>query len=68
MADDIPHPYSIEVTPLTKPEGHFQWAIRRSGKLTERSDPPYRSEAKAYESAMEAIERDMKPSGDHGRR
>lgn len=59
-----PHPYSIEVSPLAKPEGHFQWAIRRSGKLIERSDRPHRSEAKAHESAMEAIERAMKPSSD----
>jgi hypothetical protein len=68
MADEAPHPYSIEVSPLTRPEGRFQWAVRRSGKLIERSDRLYRSGAKAYESAMEAIERDMKPSGDHGRR
>lgn len=68
MADAVPHPYSIEVSPLAKPEGHFQWAIRRSGKLIERSDRPYRSEAKAHESAMEAIARDMKPGADGGRR
>ena len=60
----MPHPYSIEVSSLAKPEGHFQWAIRRSGKLIERSDRPYRSEAKAHDSAMEAIERAMKPSSD----
>jgi hypothetical protein len=50
--------------PLTKPEGHFQWAIRRSGKLIERSDRPHHSEAKALENAMEAVERAMKPSSD----
>ncbi|MFB0488734.1 hypothetical protein ABIE45_001320 [Methylobacterium sp. OAE515] len=61
---DVPPPYSIEVLPLTKPEGHFQWAIRRSGKLIERSDRPHRSEAKALENAMEAVERAMKPSSD----
>lgn len=64
---DVPHPYSIEVSPLTKPEGHFQWAIRRSGKLIERSDRPHRSEAEAFESAMEAVERAMKPSDSQGR-
>jgi len=68
MADEVPHPYSIEISPLIKPEGHFRWAIRRSGKLIERSDRPHRSEAKARESAMEAVERMMKPSGDGGRR
>ena len=68
MSDAVPHPYSIEVSPLTRPEGYFQWAIRRSGKLIERSDRPHRSEAKAYESAMEVIERAMKPGSDGGRR
>ncbi|KAA0107798.1 hypothetical protein CIW48_32525 [Methylobacterium sp. P1-11] len=68
MVDTVPHPYSIEVSPLTKPEGHFQWAIRRSGKLSERSDRPHRSEAKAHESAMEAIERALKPNAASGRR
>jgi hypothetical protein len=55
MADDVPHPYSIELSPMTKPEGHFQWAIRKSGKLSERSDRPHRSEAKAHESAMAGV-------------
>ena len=64
MADKVPHPYTIDVSPLAKPEGHFQWTIRKSGKLNERSDRPHRSEAKAYESAMEAVERAMKPSSD----
>ncbi|WCS24185.1 hypothetical protein LOK46_24060 [Methylobacterium sp. NMS14P] len=68
MADEVPHPYSIEVSPLAKPEGHFQWAIRRSGTLIERSDRPYRSEARAHESAMEAVERMVKPGADSGRR
>lgn len=68
LMSDVPHPYSIEVSPLAKPEGHFQWAIRRSGKLFERSDRPHRSEAKAYESAMEAVERMVKPGADGGRR
>ena len=68
MADEVPHPYSIEVSPLPKPEGNFQWAIRRSGKLIERSDWLHRSEAKAFESAMEAVERAMKPGTDGGRR
>ena len=36
----VPHPYSIEVSPLAKPEGRLQWAIRRSGTLIERSDRP----------------------------
>lgn len=67
MLEKVPHPYSIDVSPLAKPAGHFQWAIRKSGKLSERSDRPHRSEAKAHESAMEAVERALKP-GAGGRR
>ena len=68
MAEKVPYPYSIDVSPLAKPEGHFQWAIRKGGKLSERSDRPHRSEAKAHESAMEAVERAMRPGADGGRR
>ena len=68
MSEAVPHPYAIEVAPLTKPEGQFGWAIRRSGKLIQRSDRPYTSEAKAHEKALEAIERDMSPAAQQGRR
>jgi len=68
MTDPVPHPYTIEVSPLPKKAGQFQWAIRRSGKLIERSDRPHPSEARAFESAMEAVERAMKPGADGGRR
>ena len=68
MTETVPHPYAIEVAALTKPEGQFGWAIRRSGKLIERSDRPYTSEAKAHAKALEAIERAMSPAAQHGRR
>ncbi|AWN43488.1 hypothetical protein U8607_21785 [Methylobacterium durans] len=68
MTEDVPHPYSIEVSPLAKPEGHFGWAIRRNGKLTERSDRPYLTERKAWEAAAAAVERDLKPGADARRR
>lgn len=59
MNNDVPHPYSITVEPLKKPEGQFGWALRKYGKLTERSDRSFTSEAKAYESALKAIEREQ---------
>ncbi|AWN39973.1 hypothetical protein U8607_16140 [Methylobacterium durans] len=68
MSKDVPHPYSIEVEPLTKPEGQFGWLLRRSGKLIERSDRAYRSEEKAWEAALEAALRDSKPGAGMGRR
>lgn len=68
MSEAVPHPYAIEVAPLTKSEGQFGWAIRRSGTLIQRSDRPYTSEAKAYEKALEAIEQDMNPNAGPRRR
>lgn len=64
----VPHPYAIEVSPATKPAGHFQWALRRSGKLVERSDRTYESEVKAHSAALAALEREMTPSADTRRR
>lgn len=58
MTDSVPHPYTIEVSPLPK-AGQFQWAIRKHGKLMERSDRPHPSEDKAHASAMAVIERDI---------
>ena len=68
MNDNALQSYAIEITMAAKAEGQFHWAIRRSGKLIERSDRTYASEAKAQEKAMEAIERDRSPAAQHGRR
>lgn len=59
MTNEVPHPYSITIEPVKKPEGHFGWALRKHGKLTERCDRTFPSEAKAYESALKAIEREQ---------
>jgi hypothetical protein len=59
MTTEVPHPYSITVEPLKEPEGHSGWALRKHGKLTERSDRSFLSEAKAFESALKAIEREQ---------
>ncbi len=67
MTSDVPHPYSVTIEPLKKPEGQFGWALRKHGKLAERSDRPFLTEEKAFENAMRAIEIDMKPSSS-GRR
>jgi hypothetical protein len=61
MTTDVPHPYSITIEPLKKPEGQFGWALRKHGKLAERSDRSFLTEEKAFENAMRAIEADMKP-------
>lgn len=63
MTNDVPHPYSVTIEPLKKPEGQFGWALRKYGKLTERSDRAFLTEEKAFENAMRAIENDTKPIG-----
>ena len=66
MTTDVPHPYSITVEKLKKPDGQFGWLLRRSGKLIERSDRPFTTEEKVFENALRAIEIDSKP-GSGGR-
>jgi hypothetical protein len=51
------YPFAIEVAPLASPKGKFGWAIRKHGKLLERSDRPHDTEEKAYASAQAAVER-----------
>ena len=60
MTDKLTYPYTLDVTPCDKPDGHYQWAIRRHGKLIERSDRPYSSENKARENAQAALERQFR--------
>ncbi|MGY2052260.1 hypothetical protein [Methylobacterium sp. JK268] len=61
MIDDSQLPFVIEVLPLTAPQGQFGWAIRKHGKLLERSDRPYETEAKAHARALAAVEKMAHP-------
>ncbi|ACA16038.1 conserved hypothetical protein [Methylobacterium sp. 4-46] len=61
MTNNSLHPFAIEVSPLTTPKGHFGWAIRKHGKLLERSDRPHETEAKAHARALAALERTAHP-------
>ncbi len=54
------YPYTLEVLPCEKPAGHFQWAIRKNGKLVERSDRPHPSERSARERGHAALERQFR--------
>jgi hypothetical protein len=61
MSNDIAmHPYTLTVLPTEKPAGHFQWAIRRNGKLIERSDRAHPSERSARERGHAALERQFR--------
>ncbi|GEP07928.1 hypothetical protein [Methylobacterium oxalidis] len=59
MTDPMPntHPYTLEILPPKAEGASYQWAIRRSGKLIQRSDRTLTSEAKAYESGLADIEK-----------
>lgn len=54
------HPYTLELSPSPKGDGSFGWAIRKNGKLLERSDRTYRSEQEATKKGEEALERTLK--------
>ena len=60
MSDDNEtYPYTLAVLPCEKPAGHFQWAIRKHGKLVERSDRPHPSERSPRERGQAALERQV---------
>lgn len=50
-------PYTLEIEPPKRPGGSFQWAIRKNGKLVQRSDRSHPTEAKARENGLAQIER-----------
>jgi hypothetical protein len=56
MEQNPHHPYTLEVQPGAS-AGTFQWIIRRSGKLIQRSDRVQRTEAGARADGEKAIER-----------
>lgn len=57
MSENPTHPYTLEVQASERPAGTFQWAIRKHGKLVQRSDRTLRSEADAQKSGEKEIER-----------
>ena len=62
MNENAMYPYTVEVQPSEKPAGTFQWAIRKHGKLVQRSDRSQRSEEAARKEAEKAIEREFTSS------
>jgi len=57
--DNATYPYTLTILPCERLAGHFDWAIRRHGKLVERSDRHYPSERSARESGQAALERQL---------
>ena len=61
MSDDNgTYPYTLTISPSERTPGHFDWAIRKHGKLVERSDRSYPSERSAQESGQAALERQFR--------
>jgi hypothetical protein len=57
MSMNQTHPYTLELSPSPKGDGSVGWAIRKHGKMLERSDRMYRSQQEALKSGQEAVER-----------
>ena len=64
MSDNPTHPYTLEILPPKAEGASFQWAIRKHGKLAQRSDRDLRTEAKAHENGMAQIEKLLAGFGD----
>jgi len=62
MLRSVNHPISDEPFPA---EGTWQWAIRKHGKLIQRSDRAQPSEAKAWAQEQATIEK-LLHGGDEG--
>ena len=61
MSDDNEtYPYTLAILPRERLAGHFDWTIRKHGKLVERSDRLYSSEQSARESGQAALERQLR--------
>ncbi|MCJ2039087.1 hypothetical protein MKK55_08995 [Methylobacterium sp. J-059] len=58
------HPYSLEIVPPKAEGGSYQWAIRKNGKLMQRSDRSHPSEAKARENGLSQVEKLLSGAGD----
>ena len=59
-SDNATYPYTLTILPCDKLAGHFEWAIRRHGKLVQRSDRPHPSERSAQKRGEAALERQVR--------
>ncbi len=59
MSMNQTHPYTLELSPSPKGDGSAGWAIRKHGKMLERSDRTYRTQQEALKSGQDAMERTL---------
>ncbi|HEV2605072.1 MAG TPA: hypothetical protein VGU24_15575 [Microvirga sp.] len=57
MSTNQTHPYTLELSPSPKGDGSVGWAMRKHGKMLERSDRMFRTQQEALKSGQEAMER-----------
>ena len=57
-------PFILELAPSQRDAGGYHWAIRKHGKLVQRSDTPLATEAKAWSGLLTVgtIRRRFRPS------
>jgi hypothetical protein len=51
------HPFTYELVPSKSAAGGYHWAIRKHGKLVQRSDTPLPTESKAHHQVLAMIDR-----------
>ena len=59
MSMNQTHPYTLELSPSPKGDGSVGWAIRKHGKMLERSDRMYRTQHDALRNGQEAVGRTL---------
>ena len=64
MTDNPTYPYTLEILPPKAEGGTYQWAIRKNGKLAQRSDRSLPTEAKARQNGEAQIEKLLAGFGD----
>lgn len=52
-----PHTFTYDLVPSKREAGGYHWAIRKHGKLVQRSDTPLPNEAQARTQALAMIDR-----------
>jgi hypothetical protein len=57
MNSSSTHPYTLQVSAVEKTARHFHWAIRKHGRLLQRSDRPQATEYDARKRGMAEIEK-----------
>lgn len=51
------HPFTFDLVPSKREAGGYHWAIRKHGKLVQRSDTALPTESKARTQALAMIDR-----------